>query len=237
YKPDGKNFELICDAWKMRLEGKSLESISEYLNKNGYYKATKTGRKIDMDKKILTDLFRDPFYYGILIQAKQTVDLRELYDFQPAISEDEYLRIQDLSKYRTSPLNSKKRLTFYPFKAMVKCAFCNRNMLVAPSTSKTAKRYLYLRCDTKDCTRKKRSIRSSVLLDFIYKFLDKGLNLTEKDYNEYYSHLKTISDSKREKLKIELHSLEGRLKGVEREIKDIALHIVKYTEGSTVRKV
>ena len=238
YKPDDRNFELICDAWRMRLEGYSLDMISNYMNKNGYVRKYKTSSKtIDMDTKILTGLFKDPFYYGILIQANQTVDLRQLYDFKSAISETEYNQVQELSKRRLKPFNTKKRLTFYPFKALVRCAICDKNMVIGPSSSVTKKRYLYLRCDNKNCQRKKKSLRSNVLLDFIYEFLDKGLNLNEKDYQEYYSHLKTLSDDKREKLGIELHSLEGKLKGVEREIKEIALNIVKHDVGSTVRRI
>ena len=255
YKQDGRNFELVCDAWKMRMEGDSLETISNYMNKNGYHRTYKSsGKIVNMDKKILTDLFKDPIYYGILLQANQTVDLRQLYDFKCAITEDEYYQVQELSKRRLKPFNTRKRLTFYPFKALIRCDFCGKNMVVGPSTSGSARkqRYLNARCDNKLCIRNspdnrkkqnndptkiKASVRIKILLDFVYNFLDKGLNLSEKDYNEYYSHLKSLSDDKREKLKIELHSLEGKLKGVEREIKDIALHIVKYSEGSTVRKV
>ncbi|MCL5784545.1 MAG: recombinase family protein [Patescibacteria group bacterium] len=89
YKPDGKNFELISTAWELRSKGESLEDITKFMNDNDYSKTIKrTGRKIDMDIKILTDILHDPFYYGILVQAKQTVDLREIYNFEPVIQTD-----------------------------------------------------------------------------------------------------------------------------------------------------
>ena len=86
YKTDCKNFELISEAWQLRLQGQSLEGIAEYMNKNGYgRRVKKDGKLIKMDKKILTGLFKDSFYYGVLVQANQTVDLRELpdYNFEP----------------------------------------------------------------------------------------------------------------------------------------------------------
>src|SRR3989338_11152665 len=64
YRPDGNNFKLICQAWQMRKEGESEEKIAKELNGKGYYRLVKsTKRKVDMDKRILSKVFRDPFYY------------------------------------------------------------------------------------------------------------------------------------------------------------------------------
>lgn len=228
YRPDGNNFELICDAWKMRQDGDSLQVITDYLNSNGYSRTVKrTGRKIDMDTKILTDLFKDPFYYGVLIQANQTVDLRQLYDFQPAVTEDVYNQIQEQGNRRLKPLNTHRRMTFYPLKAMVHCFFCGHNMVVGPSTSKTGKKLLYYRCDNKLCTRQKRSIRAKIIFNWVYEFLAKNFKFTEEDYNQYYAHLTTLTDRNREKLKIQIHSKEASLKSVEREIRELSLGLIK----------
>lgn len=229
YTPDGKNFELICDAWQMRLEGDSLEVITKYLNENDYSRTVKrTGRKIDMDTKILTDLFKDPFYYGVLIQANQTVDLRLLYDFEPAVKEEEYRQIQEQSNRRLKPLNTRRRITFYPLKIMVRCAFCTHNMVVGPSTSGDKKhKYLNYRCDFKLCERSKKSIRAKVIFNWVYEFLEKDFKLTEEDYNEYYSHLTTLSDRNREQIKIQIHSKEASLKNVERDITEFSLALLK----------
>src|SRR3990167_3622013 len=60
FRPNGKNFELICEAWQMRLQGDSLKIISKYMDKNGYSRAIKKdGRLIKMNPKILTDIFHD----------------------------------------------------------------------------------------------------------------------------------------------------------------------------------
>ncbi len=237
YRPDGINFELITKAWTLREEGTSLEEITEYLNKSGYARLTKNGRTVKMTKQILTDLFKNPFYYGILIHQRtgQKVDLKQIYTFQAAISEDTYNRVQQLSYRRLKP-NKPHRLAFYPLKAMLTCSFCGSNMYVAPSTGHT-KRYLNARCDNKSCLRKKKSIRMINVFNFIYKFLEEGLNFSEIEYNDYYNKLTKLTDRKREKLDIEIHSKQGILKHIDSEIKERSLGIIKVKEGSEIWKV
>src|SRR3990167_10052391 len=56
YRPDGRNFELICEAWAMRKEGTSLEQIEEYLDKEGYQRIIKTsGKPVKLPFKRLSD--------------------------------------------------------------------------------------------------------------------------------------------------------------------------------------
>ncbi len=116
YKPDGKNFELICEAWQMRKEGTAIEVISDHMNLNGYARIIKrSGKKVDMDKRILSQIFHDPFYYGILVQAGQQVDLRKMggYDFIAAVSEADYFAVQQLDYRKILPTTPHK-LVFYP---------------------------------------------------------------------------------------------------------------------------
>src|SRR3990167_6183010 len=102
---------------------------------------------------------------------------------------------------------------------MVFCSFCGMSMRVGASTSRMKKKILYYRCDNKNCLRKKKSIRSkAIFVDFLYKFVAYGLNLTEVEYKKYYEGISTITDQKREKLRMELNSKRGALKVVKREI-------------------
>lgn len=237
YKPDGNNFNLICTAWQMRSEGISIEEITAYLNKSGYARKIKRdGRLISMTAQTLSDVFRDPFYYGVLVQANQKVDLRELYDFSPTTSEEMYNKIQQFS-YRRIKQKKSKSQAFYPLKQMVFCHYCDSNMYGSPSTGKTEKRYFYFRCDNALCKRETRSIRGIVVFNFIYDFLDNGLNFNEEEYNSYYDSLTKISDDKRGKLNVEVHSNQGVLKNIERELKEISLGMIKFTVGTTQWKV
>lgn len=228
FRPDGDNFRIMQDAWQMRLEGKSLEVITKYMNDEGYGRAVKKdGRVIRMSIKILTIIFHDPFYYGMLVQAGQTVNLRELDpDFEPVVTQEEYNQVQLLSKHRLTPYNT-RRYTFYPLKTILRCAVCGHNMVVAPSTSHVkTRRYLYGRCDNPECMRKKKSIRTKVVFDFIYEFFEKYFKLTEAEYRQYYERLDKLSGQRRIQLKTKIHSLQGSLRALEADIKERSLKIV-----------
>src|SRR5258708_16098527 len=55
YQPDGKNYDLICEAWEMRRQGTSLEQIADNMNKEGYARIVKkSGEKIYMTADILS---------------------------------------------------------------------------------------------------------------------------------------------------------------------------------------
>ena len=235
YRPDGHKFELMVKAWELRTEGTSLEEIAEFLNKNGYSRKTKTGRTIPMTKQILTDVFKDPFYYGILVLQKtgDKVDLRIINpNFQPAISEEIYNKVQSLSFRRIKPAKPHKT-AFYPLRALLRCSFCGGNMYVAPSTG-GFKPYLYARCDNKPCDRKKKSIRMKIIFGFIYDFLESGLNFTKTDYDNYYKNTVKLSDSRRTKLAVEMHSKQAVLKRADGEIKERSLGIIKLDKNSEI---
>lgn len=239
FEPDGKNFELLCEAWQMRKRGNSIESISNWLNKpeQGFYRVVKKNKsKLIITTQKLSDIFKDSFYYGILVQAKQQVDLRELYDFQPAVSEEDYNTVQSLS-YRRIKAGKPHRAAFYPLRMMILCSFCGQPMYVGPSTSGSGKRYLSYRCDNKECTRSKKSIRAKIIFEFIYNFLEGGLNLTEKEYKGYYDDMVSISDTKRMRVRTEINSRRGALKSVKYEIKDKSLKIIEYMSDSPIWKI
>lgn len=231
YRPDGRNFELMCEAWQIRMGGESLEVIAGHMNKSGYFKQVKSsGRKIRMTPQILSDIFRDPFYYGILIQKDYKIDLIAAYNFIPAVSEDDYNLVQQLTYHKAKP-QKPHRLVFYPLRRMIKCSFCDHYCQVGPSSG-SRKRYLYFRCDNKYCTRKKRSIRSKIIFDYIYKFLESGLNFTEREYQQYLDGLGKTTEANRQKLSIKVHSMEGSLKRIKQDIRDRSLGIVKLVKGS-----
>jgi DNA invertase Pin-like site-specific DNA recombinase len=242
YYPDGDNHQYIKDAWDMKLEGKSHKVIADKVNSLGFHRIIKkTKRKTYMTPQKLSEMFRDPFYYGVLVQANQRVDLREIYGFVPAVEEDDFFRIQQQSRVQQIPYKTKKRLAFYPLKRIVKCSYCGGNMYIAPSTSGDKKtRLLYCRCDNKQCPRKekgiKRSVRMKVVLDFIYDLLEGGLNFTEKEYNDYYGNLKQISDKKRAELRTLLNNKQGSLKFVNAELKELSLSILKSSTNKTAKE-
>lgn len=236
YEPDGKNFELIKAAWEMRSKGVSIEEISDFLNKNGYQRVIEhSGRIVNMSPQIMSSIFKDSFYYGVLVQTNQSVDLRAIYDFTPAVTEEGYIAVQRLNYRRVRPSKPHKQ-AFYPLRGMVLCSFCDHEMVVGPSKSSTGKKFLYYRCDNEKCNRQKKSIRAKDVFNFVYEFLTDGLNLTEVEYKDYFDNLTNITEETRQKKRQELHSRQAVLKHIQTEIKDRSLSLIKLPSDSRVFK-
>ncbi len=187
-----------------------------------------------MTKQKLSDMFKDSFYYGLMQQAQQTTDLRLIYDFVPATTEEDFITIQQMSYRRIKP-SSPHRDNYYPFRLMILCYYCNESMRVAPSTSGTGKkRYLYARCDNKSCARLKKSIRVKVILDFVTELLKDGLNFKEKEYQQYLDGMKYLSDDRKISLRGELNTKRGLLKRKEREVSESSVAILKLNPKSVI---
>lgn len=210
-RPDGKNFKLVKDAWNMRSEGHSLENIADYMNKNGYRRAVKRTNALQkITFKMLSRMFRDPFYYGLLCEGGEQIDLAKKYNFVSATSEDVFFYIQNIFKSKL-PSFSKKRLTFYPLKGIVKCHLCNKNCVVAPSKGHLGQRYLYYRCDNPFCSRRKKSIRAKVVFDFIYEFFEKKLKFDKSDYDYFIVSSKKIIKEKEKYVDTQLFTARAEL--------------------------
>lgn len=248
YTPDAERFDLIKQAWLMRAEGKSLEDITNFLNNSDYFRLIESSKeKQYTTQQKLSRLFKDPFYFGLLVQARQTVDLCELYnDFVPMISRDLYDKVQLLSVVKNNPYKSKNE-NFYPLKQLIKCAFCQSNMVVAPSSGRKD-RYLYCRCDYELCIRNspenkakhksdptkiKTSIRSKVIFKFVYELLKDGLNFTKKEYEEYRQSLNALSNNDRQKIRTQIESLQAQRRQLQRGIKSIALSLPRMIDNET----
>jgi site-specific DNA recombinase len=243
YQPDGKNYELVVEAWQLRKNGTGLREIADYVNEQGYgrkvkdSKSKRYGQKITMTYQILSEMFKDPFYYGVLIQTNKTVNLCDAYDFKTAVSEEDFNEVQRLSRAIKLPLVANRRMTFYPLRNMVKCSLCMRSMSPAASKARSGTQYLYYRCTNESCTRKPKSIRAKVIFNFIYDLLKDGIELTEKDYKVYYEGLTTQSDAEHLRMKTEINSKLGALKDTKRRIDTISKKIIDYDKNSRVWKV
>jgi DNA invertase Pin-like site-specific DNA recombinase len=257
YRPDdqdgSRNFGLVCDAWTMRKKGDSLKKIATYMNENGYgrvykEKAAKAGQKVEMSDKILSNtVFCDPFYYGVLIQTDKPIDLRQLegYDFKPTTDEETYNHIQEMTGRSTKDT---KRVVFKPLVEMVYCSYCNAKMY--PQTPKSSRRgsdgvtktkILSYRCDNKSCMRKNKelklsqSVRGIEIFKFMYEMLE-NIEVNESDYKKLRDRLVTSNQSKAHQDAIRVHSLEGSLKTINKDIKERSLKIISLDNNSPIYK-
>lgn len=239
YESVEPGFSQMKEAWELRASGVSVEKIVEHLKAVGYFRRVKkNNRKVYLSKQRLSEVFKDPFYYGELVQAGKKISLLEVHpDFQPMISLDLYLKVQALTNRDLKPYKRKRVHAFYPLAKLIMCQDCGHSMVVGPSKGGDGKYRLYFRCDTKGCSRKKKSVRGKVVFNFIYDFLEEGLRFTEKEYNDYLKKTAKVTDEKADKISIEVHSLQGTLKQVSSDKKQLALAIPRLVNDPEIQAI
>lgn len=235
YEPDD-NFDLIRKGWEMKLAGEGNKEIFKFWTQNGVARKTKITRKNKRQRTVRpnintpTGIFKDPFYYGLLVQAGQEVDLRLVVDdFKPMVTEDEYNVVQSIVAAnphgKTGKTSKKNRTTFYPLRGMVRCGVCGSVMYAGASRSHNGERFLYFRCDNKECTRQTKNIRALVIFEAIYAALD-SIEFTDKEYKAYSKKCSSLSDEKMAELKTEYRSLLGRQAHLNAEIRHLTYEVI-----------
>lgn len=213
YVPDD-NFPYIRTAWDMKLAGENHTVILKYLVDHDVHRMTKITRKNSVSKRIdpningLATMFQDPFYYGLLVQAGQEVDLIEATDgaFKAMLSYDEFCAAQDVSAKQHR--KQKRNATFLPLRGMVRCGVCGRNM--APSVSGgNGGKYLYYVCSNEECVFHRHSLRGQCIFEPFFDAIGR-LKIDESQYDTYNARIGSLTAEKIVELKTQRKSLEGR---------------------------
>ena len=235
--PDGDNFNLLQQAWKMRLAGKTLEEIADYLNKNKYTKATTFGKPnipFKWTKQRIGERFKDPIYAGVLCYGDEILDLTAILDFKTMVTPDDFLKLNKISDFGTMirvkrPVRSKDKLAIL-LSGKVTCGHCNKNttpqIVDKTLADKTEKSYYSFRCDTKGCEMYGRGTRAYVIVNFTADLVKK-LNLgSRKHYDRYVSEMKQNQHNQTRLLLSEEKSLLRSKKVLEdgiKRVKDLLL--------------
>ncbi len=232
YRPN-EFFDVMQQAWRQRSQGKTNSSILEFLLESGYHRMTKLTKKNKKVKKIIPTekslgvAFRDPFYYGLLVQADQTTDLREIYKFEAMIDESLFNEVQALAYTRKRDINPKKLVEFKPLMHMVFCGVCNnpRWMMTGKNKPGGSKHHvLSYRCDNKACERTVRSIRAFNVFNGIYSLLD-NLELTDEAYGRYSKRIDSFTDTKIISIKQDIRSKRGAKAHKNKELEELSLSL------------
>ncbi len=242
YRKDGKYFNMTQQAWSMRAEGIGLSEIADYLNKNKYakyYKRDKGYRIMNVTPSTLSKMFLDPFYYGILVQAEQTVDLRSLpIPFEPMITEEQYHTVQENNKSKRRGAGKKKQF-FLAFRELMFCAVCNdpRSMIVSRSKGAGGKYYTYFRCRNKECSRKPRDIRGSVIAGATETAVEHAISrLSEDAYKTYLNETKELSQSEKKAVRGDIVRLQAELKHLQTKEQELTSAIAKVDDEKIIQK-
>lgn len=243
--PDKDNFSILQKGWYMRLEGKTQEEIAQYMNSQGYERSEGVGgtshKPFKMSNKVLSDVFRDPFYAGVLVYGqtqKTMVKLEDVYpDFTPMVTPEEFSqvnRLSDISKaFKMLRRGAKSDVKADFLRRIVYCGHCGHQMStgVTPKMNKNKglTNYFNFRCDTKGCKIKvngrkvNQNVRGNVVLDFVYEFLEKNKFADKKAYNSYVREMKSVQAN-------ELKELENKRKSLQQVAKELEDRIIKLKD-------
>lgn len=226
YRTDGDNFKIMQRAWEMRANGKTIQDVCDYINSQGYQKFFKKDDKghqpFVMTDSVLSNIFKDTFYMGKLVQAGQVVDLVEApVPFEAMISPEIYFRVQEFG--RLNRRSHGERKAFLPLRYMIFCDVCKfeKPMQVGRSRGQDGISRLNYRCLNENCTRIKgqKSIRGKLVFGEINKVIEEKLvNLPPKAYDKYLEEIKQYSGTAKAKLRSELASARATKKGYENKI-------------------
>ncbi len=238
-------FSTIQEAWYMRARGTTNKAVQEYLLEKDYHRLTKITKKNKLPRKIYPTeksvgvMFTDPFYYGILEQANQTIDLRTVYDFEWMIEEDIYNQVQALAYTRKRDINPNKMFEFKPLARMVYCDVCKSDkwMVVGKNKPGGSKHHvLTYRCENPDCERTVKSVRAKFVFEGIYALLAK-LELSDEAYERYSKRIDSFTDEKIIKIKQEISSKRGAYAHKKNELDELSLGLSKINRTSPAYEI
>ena len=239
YKPD-KNFKMIQKGWQMILNGASQMEVYRYWKMNNVERSTKLSRRnkhvrsYGVCESTANRIFHDPFYYGILEQGRNYVDLRVVTpNFKPMVTEEEYNQVQQMFRKDRGSIQSScyenQKAThgkyFLPFRHLIKCSVCGHYMIPARNRGHSGTYYLNYRCHNKACTRPKNNIRMHVIMDQLYE--EFGRISQKYDFTSFIDDMSEYANKKMQEFTVEKHELLGQKTQKQRKIDDLA---EKYAE-------
>lgn len=252
YRPDGLNYSLICEAWKKKINGERLEDIAKYLNGHTpcYHKSLKIGGVVHkpwlMDKNKLSILFKDSFYTGVMKNGDNTVDLTKWYDFESAVSVEDFLKINKIDDIKKSFVTQKgfRRgdVKAHFLREFVICSDCGKKMNPVVTvkhdkkTNEVIKRYVNFRCRTVQCKRKKKGVRANKVFTYILNFLRNNQMASQDFYQHYLEELKMATKLKQKVLTSEKMAIIQENVGLKTGIEDIRKYLQKEIDIDLIKE-
>jgi DNA invertase Pin-like site-specific DNA recombinase len=237
-RPDGNNFVLLQEAFQRRLQGETLTDIADFLNTSSYTKRNKQAdktKKPKFSKQSLSNLFGEPIYAGINDYGKNTVDLTKIYDFIPAITVEEFIKINKYDPYEKSfkpkkVSRSKSKREADLLSGKVNCHYCKNNMNPGISKGSKGTPYYYFRCTTKNCERHNKSTRAKVIIDYVIEYLNKKPFSSQETYQSYRNEILRLQKTKVSSINEQINNGKRNLGRINSDIEAIKTNLAKETE-------
>lgn len=147
---DPARFDVLQNAWSMRMAGQSMGEILEYLNSCGFRTPVfkcKGGKPLAVQR--LYRMLSDPFYAGIIVYGGQ----RYAGAHEPMVDLATFDRVTGRNEKAVGRPMDDGPLDF-PFRGFVRCGTCGRRVVPERHTNRYGKKYVYYRCVRKSRIRR-----------------------------------------------------------------------------------
>ena len=221
-RPDDNNHVIIKNAFKMRLEGKTLKEIAEHIVDSGYTKMRKDGKRYSpkINKQMVAKIMSNPVYTGVLWYGKKNpVNLCDFYSFSPMLTVDEFMKINRLTERGfielSNKFGSRESIKADLMRDMVTCDVCKETMTSGLTRKKkkngTTTSYYYYRCDSPECPVYGKSTRAKFIIDYVCDYLEEKPFSSRKAYRHYEKEMRRVSNERILEAKGVLRSLKAKL--------------------------
>ena len=232
--PDGRNFSLIADVFKMRFDGYTNQEAADYLNGNGFTRTnTRKGKKYEKHatKSMVGKIINDPVYAGVVMYGKHVANLTEIegYDFVPAVEVSTFMAINNIKdeKGLISLARRHKRKGSVKADLMrnkIICSECGNTKLggITSKKIKEGKRhYYYYRCEDDGCRLQNKSTRAKVFVDFAIDYFKQKPFSSIESYQHYQEEMERVQQQRVLEAKNSLRLKRVQLTKADKRLKEL----------------
>ena len=213
-EPDPIKSKIIKKAFEEYSQGKhTFESLGKRLAEFGLVSKNGTPLAKATIQRMLTNLA----YIGLIQQKGETYEGK----YQPIISRELFVKVQQKLKERAKPRKSKKRHDF-PFVGLLKCGECG-GMITAQFSHGNGGIYRYYRCTKKFGVCSQRYLREDLLVEQLKDWL--GKLILPEDWIE--KMLRQVEGRRSE----EREGSQNFIQNLEREIEETKQKLDKLVSG------
>ena len=201
---DSANFVKVQRMFEMIVEGASQKDVREWVNTQNYKVSKRKGLKPvahTWSKDDVSEVLKDPVYAGVLKYGKNLINLVKSYGFVPAVSVEDFLKINKVDSFNSAKITSFNRPKASVrnadlLRGMVYCERCDQTLtsMMLPKNDKITKKLshyrYYYKCETVGCPMTGKSAKAILVVDEAQKFFNEYLFTTKSNYEVYIQSAK-----------------------------------------------
>ena len=227
YYKEGKSRDAWCylneegkavrHAFKWKLEGFSNSEVLDKMSAMG----------VDISKQTLHKILVNPFYAGKICNKYTKFEMVD-GQIEPAVTYEDFLRVQDILAGRTGKYTQAKHKPNFPLNKHVICYYDN-----TPFTSYTKKKttraachyYDYYKCNKTGC---KTNVTAAEMHEK-YEVLLTNYNLSEEMVSDFSDYLKGMVEDYSHEITEQATLLKRKMKEIDADLKKVK---VRYATGA-----